>query len=88
MSPDTNSGHRISIIKNSTTITVYRDGTSAASGTVSLNTPSNTALEIGSDNAAGNLLPGNIAEILIYNTALSTTSRTQLETSQTNYYGQ
>jgi len=89
LTSDTNYGHRIAITKSGSTVNVYRDGVSKVTGTPSLNTTSNTILTIGADNGGpGNLLVGNEAEVILYNTALNGTKLSQLETSQTNYYGQ
>jgi hypothetical protein len=89
LTSDTNYGHRIAITKSGSTVNVYRDGVSKVTGTPSLNTTSNTILTIGSDNGGvANALIGNEAEVILYNTALNGAQLSQLETSQTNYYGQ
>lgn len=85
---DATLAHRITATKSGSTVTVYRDGVSGATGTPSLNTTSNTALYIGSDAGGGNFMNGNETEILLYTSALSSTQLTQLETNQTSYYGQ
>jgi len=85
---DINYGHRITANKSGTTLTLYRDGSSAASGTPTLNTTSNTSLTIGESSDGSNFINGNIGEITLFNIGLSSTQLTQLETSQNGYYGQ
>jgi hypothetical protein len=85
---DANYGHRVTLIVNGSTTTVYTDNTSTGSGSPTLNTTSNTALSLGCSTGSSNYLNGNLAEVLLFNTALGSTERTLVETAQSTYYGQ
>lgn len=85
---DSNYGHRITITKSGSTVTVYRDGTSTASGTPTLNTTANTVFNIGRTVGGSSYLNGNQAEIILYDTGLGSSQRSELETEQAAYFGQ
>jgi len=61
----------ICVVKNGTTLTYYQNGISVASITSSV-TQTSAAFFIGGDNTAGEYFAGSVANVQVYNRALST----------------
>jgi hypothetical protein len=84
------SGEQLQEIENtsSNVITFYQNGTqSGNTASAGLNTPTGATYIGGVNSNASNLFSGDIAEVLIYNRALSTSERQQVEQYLLNQYG-
>lgn len=64
---------------------IYRRGVIGASGTMGLNSAANNSISIGNLTSTYNLT-GGIAEIILYNSILSTTDRQTVQNNQSTYY--
>jgi len=84
------SGEQLQEIENtsSNVITFYQHGTqSGNTASAGLNTPTGATYIGGVNSNASNLFSGDIAEVLIYNRALSTSERQQVEQYLLKQYG-
>ncbi|MBY0369704.1 hypothetical protein K2X33_03395 [bacterium] len=70
---DGNYHHVVCTLNSSNLLTVYVDGTSSNSATVTPSLSNTVTLSIGSYNAAGNFFTGTIQDVAVYSTALSST---------------
>lgn len=82
--------HLLESIRTGTTHQLYRNGSLLTSNTVSSTATSTAAYGIGGDyaNAGNYLYRGDISEIVVYNTALSTADRQAMESYLNVKYGQ
>jgi len=83
---DTSVAHRVTTTYDGANAAVYVNGTVSASGALTLNTTSNTVLYLGRD-AVSSYPYGSIVEALVYNTALTSTQVSTLNTAQTTAFG-
>lgn len=78
----------VSIVMSGTTVNHFGNGTAQGSGTMSPTIAGNSnSLDIGSRNDNYTKMDGKIAELLLYDTALSTTDRQAIEQSLGNKWG-
>jgi hypothetical protein len=75
-----NTAALVSLTKTGTSIAIFANGSAAGSGTPPLtNTVTETNFKIGGASASSGNLSGDIAELLVFPTALSTTNRQAVE---------
>lgn len=81
---------QLTLLRNGTNQSVFRNGASSISGTMTGTVPSTastTPFAIFNYASMGSGLIGSISEIIFFRSALSTTDRQALQTSQRNYFG-
>jgi fibronectin type 3 domain-containing protein len=81
---------QITFLRNGTNQAVFRNGASSISATVSGTVPTTsntTPLVLFNNNANAMPLTGSISEVTFFRSALGTTDRQALQTSQRNYFG-